>query len=268
LGHEENEILIIEDDAALRSALGDLLGAEGYSVAMAKNRCEGFKMAAGHAFDLILLDLMLPDNNGLSVYRDIRKAGIATPILALSARTQTSDKLLGVGLDADDYVTKPFGTAELLERIEALLRGARVRSLQSSERVGAIKVDVRHTRVTRDGKSVSMTAHEFRLLHYLVKRPGRCVSRGELLKTVWGYAGNSTTRTIDMHIASLRKKLESNPKFPKLILTIPKVGYMFVESSRTYNQRLKPQTTRRRRIPPHVPAAGGGLGLGYSADRL
>lgn len=242
MGSEQSQILMIAGDATFRSAFGDFLRGEGYSVAMATTREEGFKMATRRAFDLILLDSMLPDNDSLSVSRDIRQAGIATPIMALTARTQMSDRLPGFRLDADDYVTKPFDTAEILERIDALLRGVRVRSFQSSERAGAIKIDVRNNRVTRDGEPVSMTAHEFRLLHYLARRPGRCVSRGELLKTVWGYASNSATRTIDMHIASLRKKLESNPKSPKLILTIPKVGYMFVEPNRTYHQRLKPQT--------------------------
>ena len=244
MGNEQNEILIIDQGATLRSALDVLLRGEGYSVAMARNRSEGIRMAVGHPFDLILLDIMLPDSDGLNVCRDIRKAGIATPILVLKTRTQLDDKLLRFRLGADDYVTKPFDTADLLERIEALLKGVRVPSLQSSD--PAIRVDVRHARVTRDGKPISITAHEFRLLHYLVNRPGRCVSRGELLKTVWGYAKSSTTRTVDMHIANLRKKLESNPKFPELILTIPKVGYMFVGLSGTYNRRWRLRTSSER----------------------
>ena len=194
-------------------------------------------MATSHGFDLILLDSMLPDSNGLNVCREIRQTGIATPILVLTARSQMTDMLLGFKLGADGYVMKPFETAELLARIEAQLRRAGVSSPPSSDRVSAIKFDVRHTRVTRDGRPVYMTAHEFRLLHYLAKRSGRCVTRGELLNAVWGYASNSATRTIDMHIASLRKKLELNPKIPELILTIPKLGYMFVGSSGSYHRR-------------------------------
>ena len=224
----QNEILMIEADAAGQSPLGVLLRGEGYSVATATTSSEGVTMAISHLFDLILLDIMRPDSNSLNVCCDIRQAGIATPILVMTARTQMSDKLLAFRLGADDYVTKPFDTAELLARIEALLRRGRLRSLQSSRPTDAIKIDVRHTRVTRGGKPVSMTAHELQLLLYLAKRSGRCVSRGELLKSVWGFASNSTTRTIDMHIASLRKKLEANPKSPKVIVTVPKVGYMFV----------------------------------------
>jgi len=227
LGSKQNEILVIEDDAAVPSAMSVLLRDADYSVAMA-NRSEGLKLATGHAFDMILLHIKLPGGNGLMACRDIRQAGIPTPILVLTARTQMTDKLLGFKLGADDYVTKPFNTAELLTRIDVLLRRARVPSLERSDGVGTIKVDARHTLVKLDGRPVSMTAHEFRLFHYLAKRPGRCVSRGELLKAVWGYSSHSTTRTIDVHIASLRKKLESNSKFPQLILTIPKVGYMFI----------------------------------------
>ena len=237
MGSEQNEILIIVDDAALQSTLSVCLRGEGYSVATATNGREGLRMATGHAFDLILLDIVLLDYDGLSLCRDVRQTGITTPILVLTARTQTTDKLVAFRLGVDDYVTKPFDSAELLARIEALLRRVRVRSLQSIDRAGAIKVDVRHTRVTRDGKPVYMAEREFRLLRYLAKRSGICVTRGELLKAVWGYASNSTTRTIDMHIANLRKKLETNPKIPELIVTIAKVGYKFVGMSGTYQRR-------------------------------
>jgi|SRR5579863_896780 len=229
---------MIEDDATLRSALSALLREEGYSVAIAADGSEGLKMAITRTFDVILLDINQPDGDDFNVCRDIRQAGIAIPILILTTRTHMIDRLLGFRLGADDSVTKPFDTAELLARIEVLLRRVRVPSQQSTERAGTIKIDVRHSRVARDGKPVSMTTHEFQLLHYLLKRAGRCVSRGELLKTVWGYASNSTTRTIDMHIASLRKKLEVDPKSPRLILTLPKLGYMFVGSSGTYNRQM------------------------------
>lgn len=233
----QDQILMIEDDAALRTALDTRLRGEGYSVVMTTSGREGFKMASSHAFDLILLDIMLPDSDGLNICSDIRRAGIETPIVVLTARTQLTDKLLGFRLGADAYVTKPFDTAELLARIEALLRRVRVRSVESIDQAGAIKIDSRRTQVTRDGKPVDMAAREFRLLHYLLKRSGTCVSREELLKAVWGYASSSATRTIDMHIANLRQKLEVNPKLPRLILTIPGVGYKFVRSSSTWHKR-------------------------------
>lgn len=239
MGSAQKEILIIDDSAAHRSALSVLLRREGYSVALATNKYEGFKMAAGHAFDLILLDTMPPDSNDLMVCRDIRQAGIATPILVLTDRAEVADKPFAIRLGADDYVTKPFDTAELLLRMEVLLERVGVRAPE-------LKVDVRHTRVLRDGRPVPMTSREFCLIKYLTDRPGRCVSRGELLKAVWGYSSNSTTRTIDVHIASLRKKLEVNPKSPELIRTISKVGYMFVNVSNTYNQRLETRTAVSR----------------------
>ena len=238
---------MIEDDAELRFVLGILLRDEGYSVAMATNGNEGLCMATACTFDLILLDIMLPDSNGLNLCHDIRQAGIATPILVLTARAGMTDKLRGFRVGADDYVTKPFDLAELLARIETLLRRTSSRSRQSAGQMGTIEIDVPRTQVTRDGKPVYMTKREFRLLHYLVTRSGTCVSRGELLNAVWGYATTSSTRTIDMHIARLRQKLESNPRVPRLILTIGKVGYKFVEVSGTYKAATV-RITRNGRI--------------------
>ena len=239
MGSDQKEVLIINHSAAHRSALSVLLRGEGYSVALATNKYEGFEMAAGHAFDLILLDTIGPCCNDLIV--DIRQAGIATPILVLTDPIEVAKKLLAITLGADDYVTKPFESPELLARMEVLLERARFRSLETSVHMGAIKVDVRHTRLTRDGKPVPMTSCEFRLIQYLIKRPGTCVPRGELLQAVWGYASNSTTRTVDVHISSLRKKLETNPKIPKLIRTIPKVGYMFVNVSDIRGKLRRPR---------------------------
>ncbi len=222
------EILLIANHAAFRSILSTILQAEGYLVFTATNAREGISMATAHAYDLIVLDIMLPDSNGLNVCRDIRHAGVATPILVLTPKTDKTDLLLGFKLGADNYVTPPFNLPELLARIEAMSRRGRLRSSQSAHRATAITLDVRHAAVTLDGQPVLMTAREFRLLHYLAKRFGTCVSRKELLKGVWGYAVSSTTRTIDVHIASLRQKLEVNPKSPKMILTVPKVGYKFL----------------------------------------
>jgi two-component system, OmpR family, alkaline phosphatase synthesis response regulator PhoP len=239
LASEQKEILIIDYSAARRSDLRALLLDKGYSVVLATNSQKGIKMATGDAFDLILIESMQPTCNHLTTCHDIRETGIATPILVLTDRIEPDDRLFAIRLGADDYLTKPFDTAELLRRMEALFERAPFRSLESRAHGGAIKVDVRHARLTRDGKPVSMTSREFRLIQYLIKRPGRCVSRGELLRAVWGYASNSTTRTIDVHIASLRKKLEANPKTPKLIRTIPKVGYMFVGVNNTLHPRLR-----------------------------
>lgn len=244
MGSEQREILIIDDSAAHRSALSVLLRGKGYSVALATIKCEGFKIAAGHAFDLILLDTIGPRWNDLTVCRDIRQAGIATPILVLTDRTEVADKPFSIRLGADDYVTRPFDTAELLRRMEVLLERVGVRAPE-------LKVNVRRMRVLRDGRPVSMTSREFRLIKYLMERPGRCVSRGELLKAVWGYASNSTTRTIDVHIASLRKKLEVDPKLPELIRTIPKVGYMYVKATNIDLQSLR----NHRRAPRYTTIA-------------
>lgn len=222
-------MLVIEGEAELGSAISVLLRGRGFSVAVATARSEGFQLAASRAFDLILLDVMLPTNDGLLLCRDVRRAARGIPILVLTDRARVAEMLPALRRFTDDYVTKPPDTADLLLRIEVLLQQRCVRPIERSEGSVAIKIDARNTRVTRDGRPVFMTSHEFQLLHYLIKRAGRCVTRGELLKTVWGYAGNATTRTIDVHIASLRKKLETNPKEPAFIRTIPKVGYMFVQ---------------------------------------
>jgi two-component system, OmpR family, alkaline phosphatase synthesis response regulator PhoP len=218
-------ILLVEDEEALRMTLSDRLRSVGYVVDFASDGDEGLNKATGLPFDLIILDVMLPNRSGFDVCRDIRKAGLATPILLLTARDQTVDKVLGLKLGADDYVTKPFDTLELMARLEALLRRAPGRVSPSVYQVGPIRMDVRGTEVTRNGQPVYLSAREFQLLRHFMEHPGATLSRDELLQEVWGYEDGTFTRTVDVHIASLRQKLEQDPKRPELILTVPRTGY-------------------------------------------
>ena len=226
----KERILIVEDEQALRSTLSVRLRGEGYVVDTASDATDGFEKATGSPFDLIILDVMLPDRSGFDVCRDIRQAGLATPILFLSARHQTTDKVIGLRLGGDDYVTKPFKAAELVARIEVLLRRVPIRAGHGVHQFGAIQVDIRRSEVTREGTPLYLSAREFQLLRYLIERAGGTVPRVELLRSVWGYDSNTLTRTVDMHIASLRNKLEADPKHPEFILTVAGVGYKFVGS--------------------------------------
>ncbi len=220
-------ILLVEDEEALRMTLGDRLLSEGYAVDYASDGEEGYDKATRLPFDLILLDVMLPRKNGFDVCRDIRQAGLITPILMLTARGQTIDKVLGLKIGADDYVTKPFDMMELTARIEALLRRAPTKAPEAQDvyQIGAVRIDLRGTSVSRDGKAVRLSAREFQLLRYLVEHSGATLSRDQILKDVWGYSAETFTRTVDVHVASLRQKLERDPKQPELILTVQGLGY-------------------------------------------
>jgi two-component system alkaline phosphatase synthesis response regulator PhoP len=220
-------ILLVEDEEALRMTLGDRLLSEGYAVDYASDGEEGYDKATRLPFDLILLDVMLPRKNGFDVCRDIRQAGLITPILMLTARGQTIDKVLGLKIGADDYVTKPFDMMELTARIEALLRRAPTKAPEAQDvyQIGPVKIDLRGTSVSRDGKAVRLSAREFQLLRYLVEHSGATLSRDQILKDVWGYSAETFTRTVDVHVASLRQKLEKDPKQPELILTVQGLGY-------------------------------------------
>jgi two-component system alkaline phosphatase synthesis response regulator PhoP len=178
---------------------------------------------------LILLDVMLPRRNGFDVCRDIRQAGLITPILMLTARGQTVDKVLGLKIGADDYLTKPFEMMELMARIEALLRRAPAKPVaqQTVHNIGPITVDLRGTSVSRDGKAIRLSAREFQLLRYFIEHRGATLSRDQILKDVWGYSADTFTRTVDVHVASIRQKLEKDPKQPEMILTVPGLGYKF-----------------------------------------
>ena len=220
-------ILLVEDEQALRMTLSDRLQSEGYVVDFSPDGEQGFEKATSLPFDLIILDIMLPRRSGLDVCRDIRLAGLATPILLLTARGQIVDKVAGLKLGADDYVTKPFDTLELIARIEALLRRAPTRTGQGILQFGSIRVDIRGTQVTREGSPVYLSAREFQLLRYFAEHQGITLSRDEILREVWGYEAGTFTRTVDVHVAGLRQKLEKAPKKPELILTVPGIGYKF-----------------------------------------
>lgn len=222
-------ILLVEDEAGLRMTLGDRLKTEGYAVDYATNGDEAFEKATRLPYDLILLDVMLPRRNGFDVCRDIRQAGLITPILMLTARGQTVDKVLGLKIGADDYLTKPFEMMELMARIEALLRRAPAKPVaqQTVHNIGPITVDLRGTSVSRDGKAIRLSAREFQLLRYFIEHRGATLSRDQILKDVWGYSADTFTRTVDVHVASIRQKLEKDPKQPEMILTVPGLGYKF-----------------------------------------
>jgi two-component system, OmpR family, alkaline phosphatase synthesis response regulator PhoP len=222
-------ILFVEDEEALRMTVGDRLRKEGYSVEFAPDGEAGFEKASQLPFDLIVLDVMLPKRSGFAVCQNIREAGLITPILMLTARGQTSDKVNGLKIGADDYVTKPFDMSELMARIEALLRRAPSRPLAHTgmHEFGSVRVDLVGTEATRDGKIVNLSAREFQLLRYFMEHRNATLSRDELLKQVWGYSAGMYTRTVDVHVASLRQKLEDDPKQPRFILTVQGLGYKF-----------------------------------------
>jgi two-component system alkaline phosphatase synthesis response regulator PhoP len=220
-------ILLVEDEEALRMTLRDRLQSEGYVVDFAADGDQGFEKATRLPFDLIILDVMLPRRSGFDLCQDIRQAGLAMPILLLTARGQIADKVVGFKLGADDYVTKPFDTSELIARIEALLRRVPTLPGQGVHQFGSIRIDIRGTEVTRDGKVVYLSAREFQLLRYFIEHRGATLSRDEILREVWGYEVGAFTRTVDVHIASLRQKLEKTPKMPELIVTVPGFGYKF-----------------------------------------
>jgi two-component system alkaline phosphatase synthesis response regulator PhoP len=224
-----DSILLVEDEHALRMTLGDRLRKEGYLVDCAADGDEGLGKATEMPFDLIILDIMLPRRDGLSVCGGIRRSGVITPILMLTARGRTPDKVAGLKTGADDYVTKPFKMPELLARVEALLRRAPARVPVSTavHEFGRLRVDVRGTEVLRDGEAVSLSAREFQLLRFFLEHPQTTLSREELLTRVWGYDASTFTRTVDVHVASLRQKLEDDPRQPHHLLTVQGLGYKF-----------------------------------------
>ena len=225
-------VLVVEDEQVLRNALEVRLRAEGFVVDTAADGDEGLLKATELPFDVIILDIMLPYRSGLDVCRGVRQKGLTTPILMLTVRDQTVDKVVGLNIGADDYLTKPFEAPELIARIQTLLRRMPIRAGQRVHQIGTLRVDVQLETVMRNGKPVKLTSREFRLLCYLMERTGSTVPRTELLESLWGHEEGTSTRTIDVHVASLRRKLEYNPRRPELILTTPGVGYKFVGTSR------------------------------------
>ena len=223
-------LLLVEDEPGLQLALSDRLVAEGYAVETAGDGHAAITRASGEPFDVIVLDVMLPGRDGFDVAKTLRQQGVQTPILMLTARTQVVDRVVGLKLGADDYLTKPFETIELLARIEALMRRApSSASGVTLERYqfGEVTVDVRKTEVTRKGEVIDVSAKEFQLLRYLIEHRGATISRDELLHEVWGYNATPSTRTVDVHVAWLRQKLEPNARVPQYILTVHGMGYKF-----------------------------------------
>jgi two-component system alkaline phosphatase synthesis response regulator PhoP len=225
-------ILLVEDEPGLVMTLTDRLRSEGYVVETAGDGDSGLDRASGGSFDLIILDVMLPRRNGLDVCRDLRQRSNQTPVIMLTARGQIVDKVLGLKLGADDYLTKPFEMLELLARVEALLRRAPGDGHSSGEsegyQFGQVRVDFRRAEVQREAQPVDLSALEFRLLRYFIAHRGETLSRDELLNEVWGYNALVSTRTVDVHVAWLRQKLETHPRHPQYILTVHGLGYKFV----------------------------------------
>lgn len=224
-----SRILLVEDEPNLSSILTDLLTAEGYEVDTAKDGNTALAKGLNEKFDLIVLDVMLPGKNGFDVCRELRQQGKDVAILMLTARTQLTDRVVGLKLGADDYLVKPFEPPELLARIEALLRRVVKDKLAPIARFefGNIKVNFENGDVLRNGVAVSLATKEMELLRCLVNHRGNVVTRDELLEGVWGYQPGVTSRTIDVHIAWLRQKIEDNPQYPKHIHTIRGMGYRF-----------------------------------------
>jgi two-component system alkaline phosphatase synthesis response regulator PhoP len=223
-------VLLIEDEAGLRLTLSDRLISEGYSVDTACDGEAGLERASSGHYDLIVLDVMLPRLDGFEVCRVVRQRGVTTPILMLTARGQLVDKVVGLKLGADDYLTKPFETLELTARLEALLRRTTSGPQNGGEsyRFGEVMVDFRRVEVTRGGQLVDLSAREFKLLRHFIEHRGETLSRDELLSDVWGYEGIPLTRTVDVHVAGLRQQIEANPKMPEHLLTVHGIGYKFV----------------------------------------
>ena len=222
-------ILLIEDEAGLVITISDLLAGEGYEVESAQDGESGLRRASEGGFDAIILDLMLPRKSGLDVCRELRQKGVDTAILMLTARGQVIDRVVGLKLGADDYLTKPFDPAELLARLEALLRRVNKENRIAVEtfEFSDVFVDFRRAEVRRAGRPVNLASKELQLLRYLIDNRERVVPREEIMRKVWEYASEASSRTIATHVAWLRQKLEENAQTPRHIQTIRGKGYRF-----------------------------------------
>ena len=224
-------ILLIEDEPGLVMTLQDRLVDENYEVESANDGEEGFQKAKSDDFDVIVLDLMLPKKSGLDVCRDLRQAGVETPIIMLTAKGQVVDKVLGLKLGANDYMQKPFEMMELPARIEVQLRKKTSEKKSSANGIvafGDTEINFQSIEVKKEGETISLSSKEFQLLKFMVENEGVILSRDQLLNEVWGYDAVPSTRTVDVHIAWLRQKLEADSGYPKHILTVHGFGYKFV----------------------------------------
>jgi DNA-binding response OmpR family regulator len=221
-------VLIVEDDDSMAVALRDGFEYEGFAVTLARDGATGLRLANEREPDLVVLDVMLPKMSGLDVCKAIRAGGSPVPIIMLTARGQEIDKVLGLKLGADDYVTKPFGFLELMARVEALLRRTSGRAPDlETHRFGDVIVNFKKGEVLKAGAPIEFSARELRLLRYFVEHRGELVTRDQLLDAVWDYEHAPLTRTVDMHVAKLRRKIEDVPSDPRFIVTVHRVGYKF-----------------------------------------
>ncbi len=223
------KILIVEDEPDMILGLRDNFEFEGYEVVTAADGGEGIEKARSHKPDLVILDIMLPKLSGLEVCKTLRGEGFEAPILMLTARGQEVDKVVGLELGADDYVTKPFSIRELLARVRAVLRRTENRRRLAAYRFADIEIDFEGYKARRAGEALELSPREFELLRYLIERKGDTVSREQLLEDVWGYENYPSTRTVDTHIAKLRAKIGDSGSEPRYILTIHGSGYKFID---------------------------------------
>lgn len=224
-----SRILLIEDEPGLVVTISDLLANEGYQVETAPDGPTGLAKAVREPFDVIVLDVMLPGKNGFEVCRELRQQGRDVAILMLTAKTQVVDRVVGLRLGADDYLTKPFDPSELLARLEALLRRVKKEKRQPVTRFqfGDVEADFNRGEVRKAGVPLNLAGKELSLLRYLIEHRGKVVSREELLENVWGYQSGVTSRTVDVHVAWLRQKIEDNPQSPTYVQTVRGLGYRF-----------------------------------------
>jgi DNA-binding response OmpR family regulator len=224
------KVLIIEDEPNMVLGLKDSCEYEGYEVAVARDGKEGLQKGSTEKFDIILLDVMLPLMSGLDVCRTLRSRGIETPILMLTARSQEIDKVVGLEVGADDYVTKPFSIKELLARIRAHLRRAAKEVVRlESFTFGDVELNFKKYTARKAGQALELSPREFEILQYLIRHRAEIVTRDQLLDEVWGYDSTPITRTVDNHIARLRQKIERDPSEPQHIITVHRLGYRFIE---------------------------------------
>lgn len=224
------KILIVEDDPATITGLEETLKEEHYEVSTSMSGQMGYEKAIENGFDLIILDLMLPEKNGIDICRDLRKNGVNTPIIMLTGKKEEVDKVIGLEIGADDYVTKPFSTRELVARVKALLRRPQEMRTELEEySFSDVYFNFKKQEAKKGGSLIKLSAMEFKLMKYFVEREGEVIERNTLLNEVWGYENYPSTRTVDNFILNIRKKIEDDPSKPKHLVKIPRVGYKFVK---------------------------------------
>lgn len=226
----KHRILIVEDEPSMSRGLKDNLEFEGYEIDVADNGVEGLKLVSAHHYALVILDVMMPQMSGLEVCKKVREAGADVPIILLTAKSEEIDKVLGLELGADDYMTKPFSLRELLARIKAVLRRRGTVAVKEQEEyvIGKLTINFSSFKAEDSSGAVKMSHKEYTILQYLVQRKNEIISRNELLEKVWGYEETPTTRTVDNFIVKLRHKIEADPNNPEIILTVHGTGYKLI----------------------------------------